>query len=69
MKKLLLTILSLVCSLSMALGVVGCSLGNLGGGDNEGGGESGGDNPPKHTHTYSETYSSDDTYHWLDATC
>ena len=69
MKKLLLTILSLACSLSMALGVVGCSLGNLGGGDNEGGGESGGDNPPKHTHTYSETYSSDDTYHWLDATC
>ena len=25
--------------------------------------------PPEHTHTYETTYSYDDTYHWLEATC
>ena len=49
MKKLLLTILSLVCSLSMALGVVGC------GGDNGG---------STCQHKLSSTYTSvDNEYH------
>ena len=63
MKKYLLTILSIICTISMALGLVGCTLGN---GDN---GESGDGDGKQHTHTYSETYSSDDTHHWLTATC
>ncbi len=58
MKKFLLTILSIVCALSLTLGIVGC--GNNGDGDNP---------PATHTHTYSANYSSDDNYHWLSATC
>ena len=64
MKKFLLTILSIVCALSLTLGIVGCG--------NNGDGENNGDNPPApppHTHTYSANYSSDDNYHWLSATC
>ena len=33
------------------------------------GGNSGGENNPEHEHTYSEEWSSDENYHWHEATC
>lgn len=50
MKKVLISILTILCAFSMIFGIVGC-------GDNA------------HTHTFSGSWSSDDTYHWKAATC
>ncbi len=62
MKKILLTILSVICAVSMSIGIVGCGSSDNGNKDDNG-------DKTQHTHTYSTTYSSDDTYHWLAATC
>ena len=53
-KKLLVTVLSLVCVIVCAFGLVACDRNN---------------EPPAHTHTYSEEWQSDANNHWHAATC
>ena len=63
-RKMLLVALALVCALTCAFGLVACDNSNndnVGTGNN---GSNGGDNKPSHTHTYSTTWTGNETHHW-----
>ena len=58
-RKMLLVALALVCALTCAFGLVACDNGNN---------DNGGDNKPSHTHTYSTTWTRNETHHWHNCT-
>lgn len=70
-KGLLAMVVALICAMTCVFGLVACDSGNSGNSGNNENGNGGTDNnsPPQHTHTYSEEWSYDETYHWHSATC
>ena len=65
-KSIITTILSVLCSFVFAFGLTACDNENY---NNGGTVNNGGDGTQPHTHTYSEEWSHDNTYHWHAATC
>ncbi len=55
MKKGLVSVLSLFCSVALCIGVVGCDTGE--------------DKDPAHEHTFASEWEKDATHHWYAATC
>ena len=68
-KKLLIMLIVVLAFAACAIVFAACGSSNSGGGNNGGttGGSTG--NEPTHTHTYSDAWTSDETYHWHAATC
>lgn len=69
MKKLLTMAVTCLFVISGVFGLIACNNENDDNGGTGNNGGNGGDNKPSHTHTYSEEWSHDDTYHWHAATC
>lgn len=67
-RKMLLVALALVCALTCAFGLVACDNGNNDNGGTGNNGSNGGDNKPSHTHTYSTTWTRNETHHWHNCT-
>ena len=67
-RKKLLVALALVCALTCAFGLVACDNGNNDNGGTGNNGSNGGDNKPSHTHTYSTTWTRNETHHWHNCT-
>ena len=65
---MLLVALALVCALTCAFGLVACDNGNNDNGGTGNNGSNGGDNKPSHTHTYSTTWTRNETHHWHNCT-
>lgn len=63
-RKVLLVALALVCALTCAFGLVACDNSNNDNGGTGNNGSNGGDNKPSHTHTYSTTWTGNETHHW-----
>ena len=67
-RKMLLVALALVCALTCAFGLVACDNSNNDNGGTGNNGSNGGDNKPSHTHTYSTTWTRNETHHWHNCT-
>ncbi len=67
-RKMLLVALVLVCALTCAFGLVACDNSNNDNGGTGNNGSNGGDNKPSHTHTYSTTWTRNETHHWHNCT-
>ena len=67
-RKMLLVALALVCALTCAFGLVACDNSNNDNGGTGSNGSNGGDNKPSHTHTYSTTWTRNETHHWHNCT-
>ena len=67
-RKMLLVALALVCALTCAFGLAACDNSNNDNGGTGNNGSNGGDNKPSHTHTYSTTWTRNETHHWHNCT-
>lgn len=67
-RKMFLVALALVCALTCAFGLVACNNSNNDNGGTGNNGSNGGDNNPSHTHTYSTTWTRNETHHWHNCT-